>query len=455
MTAPEAGPSRSDSSTSTRNGPLPFIGAFESTYQPAHDRDVTETTQHHVRWRDDLQLMAACGVRRVRYPIRWHRVEHHDGDFDWQHTDQVLATMADLGLDPIVDLLHHTSYPRWLGDLSSPRLEPTFLRFVEQVATRYPWLRSYTVCNEPLTTVLLCGMLGVWPPHGHGLRSFVELAGNLIPAINAASRALGELLPAAEHFHVEVCERHSWTSPGERTAALANDRRFLFLDLITGRPIDPDRPFVQQVLQTGGEDLLCTTPGRVDVLGLDYYAHNQWHWEGDEQGTNIAPAPPPLSELINEYADRYRLPVALGETNIRGFAADRATWMKYTLEQCELSQHNGVDIRGYCWFPFIDSADWSSLLLGCEGAIDPVGVFWLDEHLERRTSVMSTTYTAAANGTRAHQLPAYTLRRPVADWLHGWLPHMTHWQWHTPPLESCSNTDHPETILEIHNLDVA
>jgi beta-glucosidase/6-phospho-beta-glucosidase/beta-galactosidase len=435
--------------------PIPFIGAFESTYQPEHDRDVIETTQHDVRWRDDLRLMAASGVERLRYPIRWHRVERDPGVFDWRQTDEVLGAMCDLGLDPIVDLLHHTSYPRWLGDLSSRRLQPAFMRFVEQVAMRYPWLRAYTVCNEPLTTLLLCGMLGVWPPHGDSLKSFVDLASNVVPAVNGASRALGELLPEAEHFHVEVCERHTWTAAGERTAASANDRRFLFIDLLIGRTIEPHRPFVEEVVRAGGEDLLCSTPGRLDVLGLDYYAHNQWHWHGDGQGTNVAPSPEPLSELLIEYADRYRVPIALGETNIRGFAADRATWMKYTLEQCERTRDRGVDVRGYCWFPFVDSADWSSLLRSCEGAIDPVGVYWLDEHLERRASVMSTAFAAAARGTRADDLPAYELRPPVSEWLRGWLPHMAHWSWQHPPPAPCSNADPPETVLELRKLDVA
>ena len=39
--------------------PIPFIGAFESAYMPAHDKDVTDTTEHAVRWRDDLKLLDA------------------------------------------------------------------------------------------------------------------------------------------------------------------------------------------------------------------------------------------------------------------------------------------------------------------------------------------------------------------------------------------------------------
>ncbi len=440
-----------------RPGPIPFIGAFESTYQPPHDRDVLETTEHVTRWREDLALLAASHVETLRYPLRWHRIEPEPGHFDWRYSDEVLGTMAEQGLAPIVDLLHHTSYPLWVGDLASPGFGSAFLRFVEAVARRYPWLPGYTVCNEPFTTFLLCGQEGVWPPHLRGLSGFVRLATNVFPALTAASRALSDLLPDADHVHVEAGERHTWSSPaGEEFAAMTNDRRFLLTDLLVGRPVDPGRPFVQELLRVGGaEDLLTVEPGHVDVLGIDYYAHNQWHWDGPGVGTNSSPVPVPLAELIGEYWERYRLPCILGETNIRGFAADRATWLKYTLEQCEVARRAGVALEGYCWFPFIDSADWASLLCECVGAIDPVGVFWLDEHLDRRPSSMSAAYAAAAAGTPACDLPAYHLRRPVSDWLQGWLPHMAHWEWRPPPpAERCSSQDQPDSRIELRNSDV-
>ena len=437
--------------------PITFIGAFESTYQPSHDRDVLETTEHDKRWRDDLRLMAASNVRQLRYPVRWHRIEVAPGEYDWSTTDDVLGTMHDEGFDPIVDLLHHTSYPIWLGDLSSPQFGPAFLGFVEAVAERYPWLRGYTVCNEPFTTFLLCGQLGLWPPHQQGLTGFAQLATNVFPAVTAAARALRDLLPQAEHWHVEVCERHSGSSEaGDEFAMMANDRRFLLTDLLVGRPIEADRPFVRELVAAGGEPLLLVEPGHVDVLGLDYYAHNQWEWAAPGKGSNTPPAPPPLADLIVEYADRYRIPCWLGETNIRGFAADRATWLKYTLEQCELARAAGVDVRGYCWYPFIDSADWASLLLECVGAIDPVGVFWLDERLDRRPSSMSISYAMAAGGVPARELPAYIFRRPVSDWLAGWMPHMSAWDWRLPPAgETCSSRDDPETRIETRSTDVA
>src|SRR3712207_8610367 len=39
---------------------------------------------------------------------------------------------------------------------------------------------------------------------------------------------------------------------------------------------------------------------------------------------------------------------------------------KYTLEQCERARDGGVPVEGYCWFPFVDSCDWDSILCRSE-----------------------------------------------------------------------------------------
>jgi beta-glucosidase len=417
-------------------GSIPFVGGFESTYQPALDVDVAETTGHVARWRADLELLRASGVLQVRYPVRWHRIETRPGRFSWDGTDAVLDFLRDQGMQPIVDLLHHTSYPRWLRrGFADRRFASSYLRYLEAFARRYPWIEAYTLFNEPFTTFLFCGDMGVWPPHLHGLKGFLSLARNVFPAVAEASRMYRNLLPKARHWYVEACERHGAAAPAaERHAAYANDRRFFLLDLFLGRPLDGDRPFVAAVERAGGSRLLDFEPGSVDVVGLDYYAHNQWLWlDAAGRGLKSSPQPATLAGLIEEYWERYRLPCALTETNIRGFASDRASWLKYTLEQCELAREAGVPLEGYCWFPFVDSCDWDSLLVRSAGHVDPVGVYWLDRGLERRPSSMSASYRRAATGTPAGELPAYRFQPPVSDWLRGWLPQMAHWEWRDPP----------------------
>jgi beta-glucosidase/6-phospho-beta-glucosidase/beta-galactosidase len=422
-----------------------FIGAFESTYQPAFDIDVAESTAHTLRWHEDLELLAASGLRDVRYPIRWHRIERAPGEFDWTETDEVFAYLQSRGFRPIADLVHHTSYPLWTGGFGDPAFGLFLLRYVEAFARRYPEIEAYTLFNEPFTTFLLCGQQGIWPPFWRGIDGFIALARNIMPALTEASRRCRELLPQAQHVHMEACERASGEgAAGEAYAEMVNDRRFFLTDVFAGKDLSRDRPFVQELLAADAGDLLEIQPGHVDVLGLDYYAHNQWLWTGRGEGTTANPAPSPLAVLIEEYAERYGVPCIIGETNIRGFPSDRATWLKYTLEQCELARARGVDLQGYCWFPFVDSCDWDSILCRCDQSIDPVGVYRLDEDLNRCASSMSRSFRLAANGTTAAELPAYELQPPVAGWIQGWLPHMRDWRWRPAPPDEVDGIQPPE-----------
>ncbi|HEY4610323.1 MAG TPA: family 1 glycosylhydrolase [Ilumatobacteraceae bacterium] len=428
-----------------------MIGAFESTYQPAHDIDVAESTRHIEHRETDLLLLRTCGVSRVRYPIRWHRVEPQRGVFDWKATDELFEHMLDYGWSPIVDLVHHTSYPAWLrGGFADPRFSDAYLGYVEAVMQRYPWIEEYTLFNEPFATLLLCGHEGIWPPYGRGMESFTKLLGNVLPAISKAGRLAREILPNARHLHVDSCERHTGSGrSGMRYAEYANDRRFFVLDALLGR-IDDDgakRPFVRDLIAHGGSALLEMPATPVDQVGLDYYAHCQWHF-GPAAGTAPSPCPPPLSELIAEYADRYQLPVWLGETNLRGYPSDRATWLKYTLEQCERAVAAGIDLRGFCWFPFIDSCDWDSLLQRSEGNVDPVGVFSIGNDGLRHPSTMSVSYARAAHGVPSAELPAFRFEEPVASWLTGWMSHVPDWEWKPAPRAEIRGTVPGDPVYE-------
>src|SRR5215210_8688773 len=187
-----------------------FIGAFESTYLPAHDADILETSGHVDRWREDLYLMRSLGVTRLRYPVRWHRVEPSPGQFAWDELDEVMTFMRAEGFRPIVDLVHHTSYPRWLKEgFADPRFGESYVRYAEAVAQRYPWVPEYTLFNEPFATLFLCGHEAVWAPHHHGLEGLIGLLRNVLPAVAETSRRFRELLPEARHVWVDSCESHT------------------------------------------------------------------------------------------------------------------------------------------------------------------------------------------------------------------------------------------------------
>lgn len=396
-------------------------------------------TNHLHQWEDDLKLVKDTGLKTLRYPVPWHRIEPQRGVFEWGWMDEVMGFMQENGLNPIVDLVHHTSFPLWLEEgFANPELPEAELEYAQAFAERYPWVKDYTVFNEPFVTSLLCGHEGVWYPFCKGPWNLFPMLVNVGRAICMVSGMLIKTVPDVRLYHVETCEHHqAIDEESEDWVDHMNHRRFLMHDLILGR-VNEEHPLYGYLRRYPGfpEEMygwFCENATRMDVLGLDYYCHSehQYHKSG-----SVVPSATPrgFQAVANDYIERYQVPVMLTETNLRGFVQDRVTWLKYMVEQCEHLVEQGVDFKGFCWFPFIDSTDWDTLLQKARGKVDPVGIYWLDRkrHM-RNASMLSDYFGMLARGEATSQdIPAYILQPPLDRQLKGFLPQMSHYEWRDP-----------------------
>jgi beta-glucosidase/6-phospho-beta-glucosidase/beta-galactosidase len=431
------GPTRPGAGTGA--GRLRLLAGFESTYAPFGDADGFETTRHLERWREDLTAVRHADVRDLRYPLLWHRIEPRPGSYDWRGTDAVLQHVRSLGMRPVVDLVHHTSHPAWLSEgFADPRFPAAFERFAAAVAERYPWIGAYTLFNEPFATLFLAGHEALWPPYARGTRGFLGVLRTVLPAIVRVAALYRQVLPDARHVWIDTCEHHASATRSSRAyAELANDRRFALLDLVLGNRVDPDRPFLRDLVSHGGADLLDlhrnAPPVTVDAVGLDYYVHSEWWY--DEVGARApSPAPQGLAALARQYADHYGLPLLVSETNIRGLPTDQVTWLRYVVAEYERAVADGVPLDGLCWFPHVDSCDWDSLLArGGAGRRDPVGVLAVRPDGSRQVTALTDAWAALAAGASAADLPAYRPQTPVREQIAGYAPFLTGWPWVDPP----------------------
>jgi beta-glucosidase/6-phospho-beta-glucosidase/beta-galactosidase len=425
------------SSTADKRHRFEFLTGFEGTYIFGSQYDVLETTEHTLRYGDDLDMLVRDGVRTFRACVPWHRVEAVEGVYDWRWLDGYLAAVRERGLDPIVDPLHHTSFPLWMQlGFADPRFEERYLAFLRAFAERYPWVKQYTIINEPLVTAWFCGHCGVWQPRLTGHSNFVPMILAVCRTIVRATRMIGEMIPGARFVHVDSCERHFGLD--EESLAFAwfeNERRFLVLDLILGL-VDEDHPLRAYLTDNGAGAAELSwfedNAVRVDVLGLDYYSHSELAWRDGGAVRDWVHPVQGFAATAMEYVRRYKLPVMLTETNLRGEVTDRIGWLKYMLAECESLAAKlaplGVPFLGFCWYPFIDSTDWSSLVCEARREIDPQGIYSLTPSFDRQGSELSELFAALVSGKAGwSDIPAYPFSEEALTErrVQNFLPHMT------------------------------
>lgn len=419
---------------------MKFLSGFESTHIFGSGKDVLELTNHTELVEDDLKLVQQSGLNLMRYSAPWHSIERVRGIYDWRWMDRAMRCFQDLGIEPILDPLHHTSFPEWLaGGFSNPIFTRSYLEFVTALAHRYPWAQHYTVINEPFVTTWFCGHEGCWYPFRRGAKNFVPMLLNVVEAITAVSRMLVETLPEVCLIHVDAAETHRAVSKSAAArAAFGNEMRFLVQDLILGR-VGEDHTLYEYLRSNGADEKRLEEfhhrPARIDILGLDYYSHCELEWKTPNKRVYPNRTPEGLVPTALEYATRYQLPVMLSETNIRGYISDRISWLKFMVEQCEqiesLLAPQGIAFEGFCWYPFIDSTDWCSLVKKADGKVDPQGIYYLDrDRRKRNASELSEIFVALARGEiSSKDIPAYRFRAPLDKQLKGFLPMMDHWNW--------------------------
>ena len=377
---------------------MEFLSGFESTYIVGSGKDVLDLTDHVRRVRSDLELVHDLGVRTLRYSFPWHKIERVRGQYDFVWMDEAVGIARELGIELIADLLHHTSFPDWLGGgFGDSRFEESFVSFAATVAGRYPHINRYTVVNEPYVTCWFCGHEGVWAPYGNDDATFVGMMIRVATANAVAQRVIEDVRGPVEFLHTESCEQH-FAADRESIphAQRANQMRFAGHDLLLGA-VDHEHPLWHYFSDDGrnDEDLswLIRHPGRIDVLGLDYYQHCELWWS--RNGRIEPPERRGFADVATDYLDRYGLDAMLSETNIRGTPMDRAAHLSMMTWECEKlrrrAANRGLSFRGFCWYPFTDCRGWSNLCTRVTHDLDPQGIVSLDDNNER----VQTEFTRA------------------------------------------------------------
>src|SRR5437879_3244736 len=123
--------------------------------------DELRDTGHYELWRTDLKLVRELGLRYLRYGPPIYKIYTDKNTYDWSFMDQSLNYMRQLGITPIIDLLHF-GLPDWLSDFQNPEFPQYFADYAVKFAERYPWIRYYTPVNEIYITAQFSAAFGWW-----------------------------------------------------------------------------------------------------------------------------------------------------------------------------------------------------------------------------------------------------------------------------------------------------
>ena len=405
--------------------PLELWAGFECTLNRVGDtqHDQLELTGHYGRLHD-LDRLAELGVKTVRYPILWERIESgRPNGAPWEWTDVRMQHLRELGIEPIVGLVHHGSGPFGTNLLDDDFADGLAV-FARTVAERYPWITRYTPVNEPLTTARFSTLYGVWYPHVRDDALFMRAMLNQVRATRLAMAAIRGVTPGAQLVQTEDLGRTHSTPALRYQAHFENERRWLTFDLLAGR-ITPGHQMHRYALNRGiTDDEIARAVGHgcpPDIIGINHYAtserflderrdrypehthgSNGRHLYADVEAVRV------LTEgvtgpqaLLTEAWSRYGTPIVVTEAHLGCTREQQLRWLAEVWDAARGAREAGADVRAVTAWAALGTRDWSSLVTRLEGNYEP-GLFDVRAPEPRPTALAHMASALATTGKYDH-----------------------------------------------------
>jgi beta-glucosidase len=331
--------------------------------------DEYELTGHYERWEEDLGLVAELGVSAARYGVPWHRIQPAPDRWDWGFADRTLGRLLELGVEPIIDLVHY-GLPPWLeGAYKNPAYPERVAAYAGRLAERFKGrIFWYTPLNEPRITAWYCGRLGWWPPFLRGWTGFVAVMLAVCRGIVRTVETLHAVDPEIVPAHVDATDLFETADPPlEEDARRRQEIVFLALDLVSGR-VGEGHALHMWLLQNGATegDLAWFREHAVDlpVVGMNMYPmFTQKRMLRDAAGRLRIRMPYAGGDLVTRlgrlYHERYGAPLFVSETASLGSVRRRRAWLDASVAATRGLRQEGVPVFGYTWWPLFALVAWA------------------------------------------------------------------------------------------------
>jgi hypothetical protein len=324
-----------------------FVGGFECStkkYWDGRRLDLLESTGHFKLAAQDYEQCFSAGILGARDGLRWNLIGAEVDRYDWSSILPMLHAAKASGITVAWDLCHF-GYP--------DRLEFQSETFVEEFGA-YALKAAQLIHDETRQPLVLCPINEVsfwsWLAGKEGKIAPMALdhpgavKQQLVRAKLSAIARIRDSFPDATFFCAEPIIRvlpHQQVESQITEAAFMNEGQFEAIDMLLGRR-DPDL----------GGDI-----SSLDVIGVNYYPHNQWFVTG-----NCIPMGQcnyeDFSNLLIGVWKRYQKPIFIAETGAEG--SGRAAWLSYVGQEVRVAQAAGVPILGVCIYPITAYPGWDN-----------------------------------------------------------------------------------------------
>ena len=365
-----------------------------------------DACDHYHRYPADIALLSQLGLNAYRFSLEWSRIEPEPGYVSvaaLDHYKRMLETCHRLDVTPVLTYNHFT-LPRWVagrGGWTAKQAPERFADFAERATRHLGDLLSWAcTLNEPNVTAMLTST-GVIPmgvserglqgeeseTAATGIGGFdparyrMGLIGGDVATMARAHRLATQAIKS-EADHVKV----GWT--------------LALVDMQQGPGGEERWRQVRQIAQT---DWLAVS-AEDDFVGVQTYSRNLIGPDGVidppagtptmQTGWEVYPAA--LEHTVRLAADQAGVPVLVTEN---GMATDddeaRIAYTRGALEGLARCIADGIDVRGYLHWTFLDNFEWTA------GFAKTFGLVAVDHETLSRTVKPSARWLGAVASRNA------------------------------------------------------